>query len=61
MKQPHTESGIDHVEGQQNTGNHRIPKQDEVGGSDRLGGTRAGAENIEKKEPDAEHAKDPRS
>jgi hypothetical protein len=49
MKQPHTEPNIDHTDDQQNTGNHKKPGTKETGGADRLGGTRAGAENVEDK------------
>ena len=44
MKQPHTEQQVEHTDGQQNTGNHLPP---DVPGPDKLGGTRAGAENVE--------------
>ena len=47
MKQPHTEQSIEHTDGQQNTGNHKQPGAPDAGGADRLGGTRAGAENVE--------------
>ena len=47
MQQPHTEKTIDHTDGQQNTGNHKVPGAPDAGGADRLGGTRAGAENVE--------------
>jgi len=47
MKQPHTEEIIDHTEGQQNTGNHKVPGAPDAGGADKLGGTRVGAENVE--------------
>ena len=43
MKQPHTEKTIDHTDGQQDTGNHKVPGAPDAGGADRLGGTRAGA------------------
>ena len=46
MKQPHTETEVKHTEGQQNTGNHRTDDA-AGGGSDHLGGTRAGAKNVE--------------
>lgn len=46
MKQPHTETGIDHTDDQQNTGNHAAPDNPQ-GGADKFGGTRAGAENVE--------------
>ena len=51
MKQPHTEQSIDHTDGQQNTGNHKVPNAEDAGGADKFGGTRAGAENVE--QPDA--------
>ena len=47
MKQPHTEQSIHHTEDQQNTGNHKEPGAKDAGGSDRFGGTRKGAENVE--------------
>ncbi len=53
MKQPHTEDTIDHTDGQQDTGNHKKPGAPDAGGADTLGGTRAGAENLE-------HPKDPK-
>ncbi len=46
MKQPHTEAEVDHTEDQQNTGNHRNSEA-KAGGSDRVGGTRTGAKNVE--------------
>lgn len=48
MKQPHTEQSVEHDETEQNTGNHKKPDAPDAGGADRFGGTRAGAENIEK-------------
>ncbi len=48
-KQPHTEEGVEHVEGEQETGNHKKPGDIESHGADRLGGTRVGAENVEPK------------
>jgi len=48
MKQPHTESTIQHTDDQQNTGNHKKPGSPDAHGADKFGGTRAGAENIEK-------------
>jgi hypothetical protein len=48
MKQPHTESDVQHTDNQQNTGNHPKPGTPEKGGADKFGGTRAGAENVEK-------------
>jgi hypothetical protein len=47
QEQRHTGHGVDHTDGQQNTGNHKKPDAPEKGGPDRFGGTRAGAENIE--------------
>lgn len=47
MKQPHTETSIEHTDGQQDTGNHKKPGTEDAGGADRFGGTRAGAENVE--------------
>ncbi|MDQ2762704.1 MAG: hypothetical protein M3Y22_04210 [Pseudomonadota bacterium] len=44
MKQPHTETSIEHTDDQQNTGNHKRPG---AGDADKLAGTRAGAENVE--------------
>lgn len=46
---PAQDSGgtVKQVHDQQHTGNHDQPQK---GGSDRLGGTRAGAENVESKE-----------
>jgi len=38
----------EHTETQQNTGNHKKPDAPDKHGADRFGGTRAGAENIEK-------------
>ncbi len=48
MKQEHTEAGVEHTDGQQDTGNHKAPDAHEKGGADKRGGTRAGAENVEK-------------
>ncbi len=47
MPEPHTEQDIKHTEDQQNTGNHKKPGTQELGGADRFGGTRKGAENVE--------------
>ena len=47
MKQPHTEADVQHTDDQQDTGNRYKPGTPEKGGPDRLGGTRAGAENVE--------------
>jgi hypothetical protein len=47
MKQPHTEQSIEHTDDQQNTGNHKQPGAPDAGGADKVGGTRAGAENVE--------------
>ena len=49
MKQDHTEEAIDHTDGQQNTGNHKKPDAPDKGGADKVGGTRAGAENVDGK------------
>ncbi len=43
MKQPHTETAVDHTDGEQNTGNHRATEAS----SPTPGGTRIGAENVE--------------
>ena len=50
MKQEHTENSIKHTDDQQNTGNHKKPGVPDQGGADKFGGTRAGAENLEKKD-----------
>ena len=47
VKQPHTEESIEHTDGQQDTGNHKKPGEPDTGGADKVGGTRAGAENLE--------------
>ena len=47
MKQPHSEESIEHTDGQQDTGNHKKPGNPDTGGADKVGGTRAGAENLE--------------
>lgn len=52
MKQPHTEANIEHTDSQQDTGNHKKPGSPEAGGADRFGGTRAGAENVERASSD---------
>ena len=51
MKQPHTEKSIDHTDDLQNTGNHKKPSAKDAGGADKVGGTRAGAENVEPGKP----------
>lgn len=51
MKQPHTEQSVAHSDGEQNTGNHKKPDAKQAGGADKLGGTRAGAENVEPGSP----------
>jgi hypothetical protein len=51
MKQPHTETTVQHTDDQQNTGNHKKPGAAEAGRTDRIGGTRAGADNIEPASP----------
>ncbi len=43
MKQPHTETAVDHTDGEQDTGNHRAPNATPP----TPGGTRIGAENVE--------------
>ncbi len=48
MKQPHTEETVDHTDTQQNTGNHKKPGAADAQGADRVGGTRAGKENLGK-------------
>lgn len=50
MKQPHTEESVKHTDTQQNTGNHKKPDAPDKHGADRFGGTRTGAENVEKKD-----------
>jgi len=47
MKQPHSEETIVHTDDEQNTGNHKKPGAPDAGGADKLGGSRAGAENVE--------------
>ncbi len=49
-EQQHTGHGIDHTDGQQNTGNHKKPDAPERGGADRFGGTRTGAGNVERQQ-----------
>ena len=48
MRQPHTEQEVKHTDDQQNTGNHKKPGAHDERGADRFGGTRAGAQNVEK-------------
>ncbi len=48
MKQPHTEGQIVHTDDEQNTGNHKRYSASDARESDDLGGTRTGAENVEK-------------
>ena len=48
MKQTHTEETIRHTDDEQNTGNHKKPGAKDEKGADKLGGTRAGAANVEK-------------
>lgn len=43
----HAEQTVEHTDGQQNTGNHKVPGSQEDGGADRLGGTRTGANILE--------------
>ena len=52
MKQPHTEANIEHTDGEQDTGNHKKPGSPDAGGADQFGGTRAGAENVERASSD---------
>ena len=51
MEQKHSEETIDHTDGEQNTGNHKKPGAPDAGGADRVGGTRAGSENVEAETP----------
>jgi hypothetical protein len=55
VKQPHTEQKIEHTETEQNTGNHNTP--DSKSKTDKIAGTRAGAENVEPKKPGTPHQK----
>ncbi len=48
MEQKHTEQTIKHSDDDQDTGNHKIPGAPDACGADRFGGTRTGAENVEK-------------
>ncbi len=48
MEQKHTEGSIKHTDDQQNTGNHKQPDQADTKGADKVGGSRAGADNVEK-------------
>lgn len=48
MKQSHSEETIKGTDGQQDTGNHKKPETPDAKGADRFGGSRAGAENVEK-------------
>ena len=54
MEQKHTEQSIDHTDGEQNTGNHKKSGAKDAGGADAYGGTRAGADNVEKAGPTGE-------
>ena len=56
MKQKHTEGAIDHTDGEQNTGNHKVDDTASAKGADRFGGTRAGAQNIESSDKHPEGA-----
>ena len=51
MQQPRSEADVEHTDSQQDTGNHYKAGTPEAGGADRLGGTRAGAENVESASP----------
>ena len=53
MQQKHTEETIEHTDGQQNTGNHKRPGAPDAAGADKVGGTRACAENVETVAPEA--------
>ncbi len=55
MKQDQTEESILHTDGEQNTGNHKVPQAPDAKGADTVGGTRSGAENVEPV-PDGEPA-----
>ena len=48
MEQKHTEQTIKHTDDEQNTGNHKVRGAPDAGGADAFGGTRKGAENVEK-------------
>ncbi len=50
MRQKGTEQDVRHTDDQQDTGNHKKPATPETGGADRFGGTRTGAENVERPE-----------
>ncbi len=52
MDQKHTETTIEHTDGEQNTGNHKTPGAPDAGGADRFGGSRSGAENLEEVAPE---------
>ena len=47
MKQNHTEESIKHTDDEQNTGNHKKSGVADEKRADAIGGTRAGAENVE--------------
>ena len=47
MKQPHTESDIQHTDDEQNTGNHKSPAALAGSSAKAPGGMRVGAENVE--------------
>lgn len=49
MQQKHTEETVEHSEGQQDTGNHKQKGAPDSKGADRFGGTRAGADNVERR------------
>ena len=48
MEQKNTEQSIKHSDDEQNTGNHKVPGKPDAGGADKFGGTRTGADNLEK-------------
>ena len=47
MQPPRTGANVEHMDGQQDTGNQTEPGSPEAGGTGGVGGTRAGAENVE--------------
>jgi hypothetical protein len=51
MKEPHTETNVEHSEGEQNTGNNKKPGAEEAGKVDQQAGTRSRAENVEHVKP----------
>ena len=47
MEQKNTEQTIEHTDGEQDTGNHKVPGAPDAKGADKFGGTRAGSGNVE--------------